>query len=266
MVNADDPDNGPQILATNFDSKIQGFAWCGDTDENIIVHTGRNKVYRGSNKGSIYKHILNSGNMTPEIIDVFKNDYYPSLIFLVGSKGEIWGSKNCGDSVTLLNNNFKITEMEFNPSDENWMLGQDSNSLYLTKDFGMKWEIIATNIVTAKWLLDSEKNKATIYALTTDKEVLKTNDFFKNSTRIADNVENIIVNNGYLILSKKNELLVSNSYEGFYRLYSSQFQNGSYFHIVDTANNKIFVLVNPFPSSPFGDLYDSDSFEQTFIL
>ena len=44
----------PEVLITNFEGGIQDLLWCGTDSSIMILRNENNKVYRGSNKGTIY--------------------------------------------------------------------------------------------------------------------------------------------------------------------------------------------------------------------
>eukprot|EP00826_Nyctotherus_ovalis_P053298 TRINITY_DN6902_c0_g1_i4.p1 TRINITY_DN6902_c0_g1~~TRINITY_DN6902_c0_g1_i4.p1 ORF type:complete len:701 (+),score=138.44 TRINITY_DN6902_c0_g1_i4:82-2184(+) len=257
----------PQIMLTNFEGRLKEVVWCGE--DTFVLRTEYNKVYRGSNKGTIYKKLAKSvPDEMGEVVEIVKSKANFGLLFFVGVKGKAWITMNCGDSVVKSNNDFKIDKVQLHPTMSDWILAlmatKNGYTLQLSQDLGVHWRRIAENIVKVEWPFNKEQiaaglNVSKLYALGTSGQLIESEDFFMTRKVLAEGVEDFVVSETYLIAIKRSELLVGNIYELFGSLYSSTFSSGSHLRILDTSENKVFVLVMENAEAPLGDVYSSDS-------
>ena len=255
----------PHISLTNFDSKLKEITWCGEDNEVFLILTEDNNVYKATNKGSIYKKLFKSTQS--EIKKVLRSEANANMVFFIGTEEELWFSTNCGDLTTISSNNFKIDQIQLHPTISDWILAltptSNSYTLQLSQDLGSHWKRIAENILQVQW---SYLNQPKVYALNTNGQLMMTNDFFMTRKVIAEEIDKFIITNTHLIAIRKNELLIANAYESFNNLYLNKFSSGSHLHLLDTSENRVFVLVMKSTEGPFGDVYGSDSFGTQFEL
>lgn len=86
------------------------------------------------------------------------------MIFL-GSHGINWVTNDCGRSVKALNHGRKIQEYIFHPTEKSWGLASAfslcedyteepckiNKELYVTKDLGLNWELLASYVIQFGW-------------------------------------------------------------------------------------------------------------------
>jgi len=242
----------PQILLTTLKDYIDQFIWCNNSI--LILHTEHNKVYRGSSKGTIYKQILLN-----DTINIVKGE--GNLLYFIGS--DFWISNDCGDSVKRVKIGFN--EIKMNPLNSEWMLGQSERYLYLSQDSGLNWQKIAEDIIKAEWGFNEERiNK--VYALTNSKQLIETVDFFKSIKVLYEDINNFTLTDTYLFLENTKELIVSNVYEHFNKMYPFTFETKRYFRVLDATKSRAFVFVSENKDSMFGDIYISDSYASHFEI
>jgi len=259
----------PELLITNFEGGIQDLLWCGTDSSIMILRNENDKVYRGSNKGTIYKKILQDSN---EVKKIIKSQANLNLVYFLGTKGELWFSANCGDSVKQLKVDFTIDKFKPHPSMSSWILAStSSNQLYLSQNSGLNWQKIGEDITEAEWPFNLEQIKAgivesTIYALTTSNKLIKTIDFFKTTTKIEENVQTFTLTEAYFFIMKEKELMVGNVYELFGNWYTFEWGDKTYMKVLDATKSRAFILVAKDHNAVFGDVYVSNSYATHFEL
>lgn len=230
-----------------------------------------------------------------------------SLIIFLGTHGVNWICSDCGNSgFKAFNNGKKIQEYVFHPTERNWGLAsaftlcEEFSSepcriykeLFVTKDIGHTWELIASYVVQFSWGIDitnvintknvipkerilmthdprgkgNQDNSGWNYKI----DFVYSDDFFLNTKVAVYKGNKFLLTKDYLFLvqvidqeAQEVILLVANSNELTYSfkpidLNMKKFREHSY-TFLDTSSNSVFLHVNHFGAkSRFGHIYISD--------
>lgn len=134
------------------DSRILQVAFCGDNYASIIILTRSGNVYHSNDMGSSWtskQSHFNSHHSSKnmEVIEMFQNPINTQHIVFVDRHGEHLITKNCGQTFDKLSQTHKIKTFQFHPFTADVILSaDDSNNLYLSKDSGIQWQKIGSEI------------------------------------------------------------------------------------------------------------------------
>jgi hypothetical protein len=59
-----------------------------------------------------------------------RSDADSNLVFILGSEGIHWVSEDCGDSIRSLGRGKNLREMQFHPTEPNWILASSWSNCY----------------------------------------------------------------------------------------------------------------------------------------
>ncbi len=279
----------PTIAGARLDSPMEEFVWCGEHNEVVLIRTENNTVYRSEDKGASFSQV-DPGELG-EVANIVKSEADDQLLLFVSVKGLLSATQDCGATLKALNTKeFAVAQVRLHPVEKAWMLAaavQDCSNvkdcvrtafaLYMTQDLGEHWRKIATNVQHFEWPFNEQQISAGVpanrifasIAAPTHNYVVRTDDFFSNSTVMATNTQEFMLRATYLFVSQRSLagdviLLVATISDQFNNLVATSFPQetalrAQHFRILDTSEAAVFVLVTRSASSPFGSLYVSDS-------
>ena len=224
-----------------------------------------------------------------------------SLVILLGTHGVNWITEDCGLSIKALNAGRKIKEFVFHPFERNWALASAFTlcedfkgepckiykELYLTKDLGKNWEILASYIVQFGWGVynkETEKQgipKERILVTLEQKgkgnqqhvgwnykiDFIYSDDFLKTKKIGAHKGNKFMVTKDYLFIAQvvdqeTQEVLLLSSYlnETNYDFKTIETDSKLYkehsYTFLDSNDGTVFLHVNHFgTSSKYGHVY-----------
>lgn len=253
---------------------------------------------RGVNFKKITKHmqkvadeIVDNSGEIGDVTNMIKSEADDNTVVFVGSKGVIWVSNNCGATMTAVNKDFQIKIIKLHPIEVNWFLAAEAQkcgpkdkkcipghlTLYMTENMGQSWKLIARNIVHFEWPFNIKQMwysipTTRIYALMAQPKknpaFISTDDYFGNTTIIAQDCLDFKMRMNFLFVTQQTKaktlaLLVSNLQDNFNVFYKAMLPIESLepkqFHILDTSEGAVFLLITATMGAPYGDLYVSDS-------
>jgi len=244
------------------------------------------------------EEILSESSQIGEISNILKSEADEKLLIFVGIKGFLWSTQNCAGNISPLNRDFPISRIKLHPTEKNWILASSPQkcnaeknechpnafSLYISLDLGANWKKIAENILHFEWpfnlaQINNGIEKERIFVLKYEKNrvnLVKSDDFFGNKTILLYDVTEFTLRANYLFAIQKSRdsteaiLMTSTLQEQFEKFRIAVFTKENLkphsFHILDTSESTVFLLVTHGISSPFGDLYVSDSSGTQFSL
>jgi photosystem II stability/assembly factor-like uncharacterized protein len=182
------------------DSRILQVAFCGENYESILILTKSGNVIFSNDMGerwtSKQSHFnTHHSSKSMEIIEMFQNPVNTQHIAFVDRHGEHLLTTNCGQTFQRLSQTHKIKAFQFHPFTANVILSTDNtNSLYLSKDAGVQWMKIASDIKQFAFAKYSDNayfsSKDRIFAVVSQvqndlaHEKLVYSDNFMNSTSV----------------------------------------------------------------------------------
>ncbi len=226
------------------------------------------------------------------------------LIFL-GTHGVNWIGEDCGRKIKALNHGRKIKEFIFHPTERNWGLASAFTlcedfvgepckiykELFVTRDLGENWDLIASYVVQFNWgVFDEDHIKAGVpkeRILVTHEprgrgdqqhsgwnykiDFMYSDDFFKTKRTGAHKGNKFMITKHYLFVaqvldqeSQEVVLLGANSAKKDYDFQSietnqKKFKEHSY-TFLDTTEGSVFLHINHFGEvSKYGHIYISDA-------
>ena len=169
---------------SEFDSSIYKIIWCGENQNNIIIHTELKSVYRSLNKGNSWSKMNNmfsqiaSKEMTKDqnsigfITKIIENPSNNNILYFLGSNGFIWVTDNCGSTISVLNLNRPISDLIPHPTEADWLLAtaftlcsdfefepcKIYKEVYISFNQGNDWEIVTDYVEQVDWAINEYNN------------------------------------------------------------------------------------------------------------
>jgi len=259
----------------DFKAGIEKVIWCDNIGKEFLIQTKSNSIYRSESYGAAFKEVANS---KVEYKKILRSNADNKTIIITNAKGIFWISSDCGKTISILNKGFKISQVFFHPFESKWILAMElvnckegmfcfpgTHSLHFSRDLGVTWEQIATNIKQFEWAYQPPFTK--VYALQrTDKqdELVVSDDFFNTKTTLVKHCLRFQRKGNYsfAIQGHKQEeikLLVNKLNDNYT---TAVFPNIKLklknIHILDTSEDVIFILITKRADSLQGNLYVSD--------
>lgn len=105
----------------------------------IIVHSIQGEVTRSSDRGISWQSMHKSNGTksgqvlipsSNKISSIVLSPADPKLIYLIGNKGKNWLSEDCGANLKPLNDDKKLQDIKFHPTQREWAI----SSIYKSCD------------------------------------------------------------------------------------------------------------------------------------
>ena len=292
------------------DSPVGHVVYCGKDQDTILILSEENIVYRSETAGINWKPVSFPASPSPKILKIVNSQADPKLIGLFGNSGVNYYSEDCGKNIKPLNYANPMERFMFHSKMRNWALALsyikctktqencvDSRSLYLTKDLGVNWEMISTNVVQFSWGytgLKKDLNKRfpmeRIYIVrhsdsyiapktgwSYDVDFIKSDDFFNTADILVPHGNKFVIRDSFILVATGIEntpeevTLFISSEQDFDAFHEAEFpikKFGDYaYNVLDTSEQSVFIHVNHYGSaSKYGTIFVSDATGSTFSV
>eukprot|EP01017_Pseudomicrothorax_dubius_P026778 TRINITY_DN3020_c0_g1_i1.p1 TRINITY_DN3020_c0_g1~~TRINITY_DN3020_c0_g1_i1.p1 ORF type:complete len:636 (-),score=85.45 TRINITY_DN3020_c0_g1_i1:109-2016(-) len=295
------------------DSPISDVVWCGETgpSQPILILTEMGSVYQSKDSGQSWRDLGEVLSRMPnvksatdsrraKIKKIVSSQADRKILGLLGADGVNYITEDCGDNFHVLSHSRVITELQFHSRVREWALATSWSScedptgspcavtkqLYVTKDLGNRWDLIADYVVQFAWAAVSDNIPKERIFLTNDpnakghqkmgglsESVLfsMSDDFFKTSKVLVPRGNKFLLNPTYIIVAQVSEqsmqnlnLLVSSSAEPEYNFKATELPSKTLheqgYTILDASHSSILLNINhQGSSSKFGNVYISNA-------
>jgi hypothetical protein len=311
-----EPHPDPKLVKTSsFDlaNPAIDILWCGPNSEFMIVHTIKGEVYQSSDNGSTWKNKhsqrnKDEKNMIPtshRISMIILSPVDTKIVYFIGNKGVNWVSEDCGDNLKSLNEDKKIHDFKFHPTQREWALsskytectdfGEDDCDLhpevYVTTDLGKKWIKLQSSVIQYEWGKQSNEDdtpdKQVVVVKHSDdaeetigwnknNKIIMSNDFFKTKKTLLAGGNYFKLTKDYLYagkVTKKGQKILTRAlkkygYNNFYDMKISKKNLHQFdFSVIESSTGAVFLFVTrPLKQAISGNVYLSDATGTGFSL
>eukprot|EP01017_Pseudomicrothorax_dubius_P047392 TRINITY_DN8513_c0_g1_i1.p1 TRINITY_DN8513_c0_g1~~TRINITY_DN8513_c0_g1_i1.p1 ORF type:complete len:788 (-),score=111.71 TRINITY_DN8513_c0_g1_i1:1083-3446(-) len=299
----------------NFDSPIVDYFWCSNSNESnstkhLMVLTEMGFVYKSQEKGPTFSklndHIFSKGEDST-IAWFIRHPSNHEMIIFVGSKGVNWVTEDCGKTARKLALGKGIIEIDFHPTEEKWIIASSwtkcedfietsceiYKELFVSRDMGEHWNLIASGVIQFSWfpsLEDNEASKRRILLLSQNHGLLKlkgeleytlsySDDFFQTSKVLFNRARHFVLSSNFLFVAgvnqedKQEAMLSASSIKGINAFHFSEIilpftrlRELSY-TVLESESSRVVLNVNHNSDNYlYGNIYVSDSRGVTYSL
>lgn len=298
------------------DSSPKDILFCGNDRQTYLVLTEGDSLYLSNDHGFNWRQLndimINTGkkeleeneNEIGKVSELIQSPVDKNLVVFLGTHGINWISTDCGRTIKALNHGRKIHEFNLHPTERNWVLAsayticedfpnepcKKYKELFVTKDLGENWNLLASYVVQAGWGITGEEHikqgipKERILLTYEPRgkgdqkhigwnykiDFIYSDDFFITKKIGAHKGNKFLLTENYLFVAQVVDvdeqevmLLISDSrvkdynFE-FITLSSNKFKEHSY-TFIDTTEKSVFLHVNHWgDNSKYGHIYISD--------
>ena len=230
----------------------------------------------------------------------------PKLIYLIGNKGKNWLSEDCGANLKPLNDDKKLQDIKFHPTQREWAISSIYKScddfsdeewyghqeIYATTNLGKTWKKLEENIMQYEWgkqsaddnvpneqiIVVKAKGKKEIQSdsWSVNNDIIVSDDFFKTKRTLLKGGNYFKITKDYLyagkVTSQETKILTralkKYQYQNFFDMEISKKNLHQFdFSVIESATGAVFLFVaRPGKQLKSGNIYLSDATGTGFTL
>lgn len=296
-----DPLSKIDVYLKKFESKIVLSAHCSISLKDVIILSKNGNLYKSKDYGKTWlnssQELKNIFSDDINITNFIQNPLDLNHFIFINSDGTNFYTFDCLNSVKILSEDIMLDNFLIHPFKKEYILAKTAsncklnnskckakNDLYYTKDQGLNWNFIKSNIIEYIWAKEADYSYLSslyriFYIEESDKNKLYYSDNFMNVTDIVySDVSQFVMTKNYIFIetTKKNEngdkYFITSTFGFFYHLNPiqlNQIPDENYqVTVLDTKMKSFgYIVVSvDYNGIKLYSLYYSDSFTSKYEL